>query len=86
MLQGELYNRLTIIFRKVFSDERLILKAELTARDVAGWDSFRQIDIILTVEEDFGVKFHPRELDALQSIGDLARAIHKKIGRHDQTS
>jgi acyl carrier protein len=51
---------------------------ELTAKDVAGWDSFKQIEIILAVEEKYGVKFRTRELDSLHNVGDLARVVLDK--------
>ncbi len=78
MQEAELYDQLTEIFRDVFMREDLALTPELTAKDVPGWDSFKQIEIIIAVEEKYGVKFHTRELDSLHNVGDLARVVMSK--------
>jgi acyl carrier protein len=57
------------------------LRPELSAKDVPGWDSFKQIDIILAVEEKYGIKFNTRELDSLNNVGDLVRVIAAKTAR-----
>ena len=80
MQEADVYVQLTEIFREVFMKDDLELKPELTAKDVPGWDSFKQIEIILGVEEKYGVKFHTRDLDALQNVGDLARTVLAKTG------
>ena len=56
----------------------LVLTPELTAKDVQGWDSFKQIEIIMASEERFGIKFTTRELDSLQNVGDLVRVVAAK--------
>jgi acyl carrier protein len=71
------YPALSEIFRDVFLRE-VALRPELTARDVPGWDSFKQIEIIVALEERYGIKFTTRELDALGSVGDLARVLSQK--------
>ena len=80
MQENEVYVALTYIFRDVFMNDDMQLKPELTAKDVAGWDSFKQIEIIMACEEKWGIKFNTRELDALRCVGDLATMVGKKIG------
>lgn len=80
MDETEIYAALTEIFRDVFLRDDLELRPELTAKDVAGWDSFKQIDIILAIEEKYGMKFNTRELDSLHNVGDLVRVIAAKSG------
>jgi acyl carrier protein len=76
--EPEIYAALTEIFRDVFAREDLELRPELTARDVKGWDSFKQIEIIISAEERFGIKLNTKELDSLQNVGDLARVVAAK--------
>jgi acyl carrier protein len=45
---------------------------------VEGWDSFKQIEIIMSAEERWKIKFTTRELDSLLSVGDLVRVIATK--------
>jgi acyl carrier protein len=80
MSETEIYAALGEIFRDVFLKDDIELRPELSAKDVAGWDSFKQIDIILAVEEKYGIKLNTRELDSLNNVGDLVRVITAKTG------
>jgi len=76
--EAEIYSALTEIFHDVFLRDNMVLKAALSAKDVQGWDSFKQIEIIMAIEERFGMKFSTRELDSLQNVGDLVRVVAVK--------
>ncbi|HTW71794.1 MAG TPA: acyl carrier protein [Acetobacteraceae bacterium] len=76
--EAEIYSGLTEIFHDVFMRDDLVLKPELSAKDVQGWDSFKQIEIIMATEEKYGIKFTTRELDSLQNVGDLVRVVTAK--------
>jgi acyl carrier protein len=76
--EQEVYEALADIFADVFMRDDLVLSPTLTAADVAGWDSFKQIEILLATEEHFGIKFNSREIDALKSLGDLATLVVAK--------
>ena len=78
--EGEIYTELTAIFHDVFMRDDIRLTPALTAKDVAGWDSFKQIEIIMACEEKWGIKFNTRELDALRCVGDLAGTVGRKVG------
>ncbi len=78
--QVEVYRDLAEIFADVFMRDDIELSPTLAAKDVKGWDSFKQIEIIMASEEKWGIKFNTRELDALQNVGDLAKMIESKAG------
>jgi len=71
---------LTEIFNDVFMRDDMRLTPELSAKDVQGWDSFKQIEIIISCEERFGIKLNTREIDGLKNVGDLMRVIAAKQG------
>jgi acyl carrier protein len=78
--EAQIYPALTTIFHDVFLRDDLALTPELTARDVQGWDSFKQIEIIMASEEQWKIRFSTRELDGLRSVGDLVKTIARKTG------
>lgn len=78
MTSDEIDTRLTDIFREVFDDPAMTLRPDMTARDVAGWDSGRMVEILMATEEAFGITFTTREVDALARVGDLADTIARK--------
>ena len=76
--QDAIYAALSEIFADVFMRDDLRLTPELSARDVAGWDSFKQIEIMVSVEERFNIKLNTREIDSLKCVGDLAAVVARK--------
>jgi acyl carrier protein len=78
--EAEIYPALTTIFHDIFVRDDLMLTAGLTAKDVQGWDSFKQIEIVMASEEAWKIRFTTRELDALRCVGDLVRTIAAKTG------
>jgi acyl carrier protein len=78
MSEADIYAALTDIFHDVFLRDDLELRPQLSAKDVPGWDSFKQIDIILAVEEKYRIKLNTWDLDSLNNVGDLVRVIADK--------
>jgi acyl carrier protein len=81
MTEADIYPVLTEIFREVFMRGNLTLEPELTGKDVDGWDSFKQIEIVMLVEERFGIHLTTRDLDALQNVGDLVCVIASRAAK-----
>ena len=79
--QQAVYDALTEIFNDVFMRDDMRLTPSLSARDVPDWDSFKQIEIMVSVEEKFDIKLSTREIDSLKSVGDLADVIARKSAK-----
>ena len=71
-------DRLTEVFRIAFGDETLVLEPSMTADDVAGWDSVSHITLIYAIEDEFGIKFSSRDLEALTCVGDLIETVRRR--------
>ena len=69
------YRELAPIFSDVFMRDDIALGPDLSARDVEDWDSFKQIEIIIAVEQRFSVKFTSKEVDTMRTLGDLAAIV-----------
>lgn len=79
MQQEEIYAGLTPIFHDLFEDDALVLSPALTASDVPEWDSFNHINLIVAVESKFKIKFLTAELESMQTVGQLAEIIQRKL-------
>jgi acyl carrier protein len=77
-MRTQLLEMVTPTFREVFSEPDLILTEQTTAVDVAGWDSFAHVNLIVALEERFAVTFSTRELAAMQSVADLLTLLERK--------
>jgi acyl carrier protein len=80
MTEAEIYAALTPIFHDVFLRDDLVLTPTLSANDVPGWDSFKQIEILIATEQHFGIKLSTREVDRLTNVGDLVSLVARKQG------
>jgi acyl carrier protein len=71
--------KLTGIFRIVFDNEEIDLQPEMTANDVDGWDSLSHVNVILSVEKGFAIRFSQNEILTFKNVGDLIKSIESKI-------
>jgi acyl carrier protein len=72
---AEIHAVLSEIFADVFLRDDIEISNELAAKDVDGWDSFKQIEIVMATEQAFSVKLTSAELDGLQTLGDLVGIV-----------
>lgn len=79
MTDTEIYAGLGEIFADVFLRDDIVLDPATAAPDIDGWDSFKQIEIIMATEERFGLKLQTRDIDKLKCVGDLVAVIHSKL-------
>ena len=79
MDRSVIFEKLTGVFRKNFNDDTLVLKDELTANDVANWDSLSHMLMIGEVESIFSVKFKLKELNKLEDVKGLVDLIESKL-------
>jgi len=75
----ELLERLNSIFCEVFDDDDIRITPEITANDVDGWDSLSHVNLIVTIESKFNIRFSQKELLTFKNVGDLLNCIHSKI-------
>ena len=80
---NDIRTELQTIFINVFGNDDIVLKDEMTATDVDGWDSMMTINLMIAIEKHFKIKFAAAELANIksdgQNIGTLIAMINKKI-------
>lgn len=60
---------------------RPVVAAESVTRDSdPTWDSLKHVQLILLLEEHFGVQFSEEEMGALRSSDKIVQAIEEKSG------
>lgn len=79
-MNPERTGKLTQIFRTLFNQDDLVLRDDLTAEDVPGWDSLNHVNLIIQVEQEFGIRFSNEEVTSLQNVGQLQELIEAKLG------
>jgi acyl carrier protein len=79
MDQADIYKFLSIAFADIFGRDDIVLSPELAAKDVVGWDSFKQVEIVLALEEQYGIRIRTKELNDIANVGDLVNLVSQKV-------
>lgn len=81
-MSSNILTELEDVFRDVFDDDSIALTEATTAKDIDGWDSLGNLNLIIAIEQRFGVKFATAEISRLkdkgQNLGSLAILIAGK--------
>ena len=78
-MNEELVSRVETVVRNVLNLPSLTLTRELSAADVKGWDSLKHVELIVSIEVEFGIRFKTAEVGALNNVGDLLDKVAAKV-------
>ena len=81
MTREETWTRLRKVIGDVFEDENVVLEPTSTAADVEGWDSVSNIELLVALEKEFGIRFNTGEMASLDNIGQLMERIMAHLDR-----
>jgi acyl carrier protein len=70
------------LLRDIFSDTLEISRdqvtPELSGESVETWDSFRHLQLILSIEDEYGVQFDPQMIPELTTVAKVRAALEQK--------
>lgn len=75
MTKEEIYNALDEVFQEVFDDEEIHVNEFTTADDIEDWDSLEHINLVVAVENKFGIKFNMNEVTTMKNVGEMVDII-----------
>ncbi|WP_437854464.1 acyl carrier protein [Sorangium sp. So ce302] len=70
--------QLTRIIAGILDADSLELREETVARDVPGWDSLSNVQIVLAIEKHFRVRFTTREIRGLENVGAICALLRAR--------
>ena len=79
MERKEIFERLNNVFRDVFDDDSIVVTETTTAKDIEDWDSLEHINLVVAVEQEFGIKFNMGEVTTMKNVGDMVDIIISRI-------
>lgn len=79
MSKDEILAKINDILKDIFDDETLVITYDTTANDVADWDSLNHINVISSIESEFGIDFNMEEVVNFKNVGDMVDKVIEKI-------
>jgi acyl carrier protein len=53
------------------------ITAESSPETIENWDSMQHLNLVLAVEEKFGVQLDPEDIEQMKNIGAVAKLVEK---------
>jgi len=79
--RADILERVQSIASDILGLPGLKLHEENTARDVPGWDSLTHVQIIIGVEQAFGIRMSATEVAQLENAGSLVDVVQQHQAR-----
>lgn len=79
MNKKEILKRVNDIFIDILDNEDIILTTETTSNDIDEWDSLTHIQIVVSIEKSFKIKFTSIEIQSWKNAGEIVDCILSKL-------
>lgn len=79
MENNEILSRIQELFRDVLDNEQIELTPESRADDIDEWDSLSNVQLVIAIEHDFGIRFTSAEIPSWRNVGDMIDCIRTKL-------
>lgn len=78
MQRDEILKQLNYIFVDILDNGAIVIYESTTANDVEEWDSLTHIQIVVSIEKHFKIRFTSKEIQSWNDIGELINCIVSK--------
>ena len=68
-----------IIREAIELDEDQPITDDMSSENVEEWDSLAGMQIVLSLEKEFNVKFDYNEIISMETVGDIKRILQNKL-------
>jgi len=76
-----IFDRVRGIAADVLQLDPASVTPDSSPQSVETWDSVQHLNLVLALEEQFGVQFEPEEMDSMKNIGAIADLVRRKNGK-----
>jgi acyl carrier protein len=79
-MNAQIFEKVRRIAADVLQVDAKSVTAESSPQSVESWDSVQHLNLVLAIEEQFGMQFEPDEMDSMKSVGAIAELVARKNG------
>lgn len=80
MTRNEILEIINGVVLDVLGHDALKLTETTAPKDVERWDSVSNINIIMTLEGEFSIRFGLGELESMLTVGDIIDGVERHLG------
>jgi len=80
MTTEQLIQDLQEIFCDVFELDTITIDANTSALDIEEWDSLTHIQLVVSVEKKYKIRFNSAEIQTWENVGKMVDSILLKLG------
>jgi acyl carrier protein len=77
-------HQLTALLREFFRQDSFEFTPSTALKDVPGWDSLAHVNLMRSLETEFGVRFTVRDMVKMTTIGSIRSVIESKLAGASQ--
>ena len=75
----EILGQVQDIFQDILDNDAIVLTDHATANDVDDWDSLTHIQLVVSIEKHFKIKFTSKEILSWKNVGEMIDDIKAKL-------
>ena len=79
MTKNEIMVQIQEIFCDVLDNEDIVLTDTTTSDDIEEWDSLSHIQLVVSIEKSFKLKFTAADICSWGNVGEMCEAIAAKV-------
>ena len=70
--------RLVLVLADVFALREAEIRPDLQKADVGNWDSLKQMDLVVSLEREYGIELEISEIVSMTSVAEITRVLAAK--------
>ena len=80
MTRSEILEKINGVVQDILGNDELNLTETTSPKDVDRWDSISNINIIMTLEGEFNIRFGLGELESMLTVKDIIDGVEHHLG------
>jgi len=78
MERKEIISTLNEIFEDIIDEGSVSLSETSTSKDIDGWDSLTNIQLVVAIEKNYKIRFTSEEITSWKNVGEMLDCILTK--------